>query len=52
MSFAEAALKFRGCAEYAQWPKEKTEALIAFVQTMETAPDIGKLTPLLSGDSA
>jgi 2-methylcitrate dehydratase PrpD len=52
MSFAEAALKFRGCAEYAQWPKEKTEALIAFVQSMETAPDIGKLTALLGSGVA
>jgi 2-methylcitrate dehydratase PrpD len=52
MSFAEAAVKFRGCAEYAQWPKAKTEALIAFVQSMESAPDISKLTALLSSDVA
>jgi 2-methylcitrate dehydratase PrpD len=52
MSFAEAAVKFRGCAEYAQWPKTKTEALIAFVQSMDTAPDIGKLTALISSANA
>jgi 2-methylcitrate dehydratase PrpD len=52
MSFAEAAQKFRGCAEYAQWPKTKAEALIAFVQSMETAPDIGKLTVLLGSEAA
>jgi 2-methylcitrate dehydratase PrpD len=47
MTFEEAAVKFRGCAEYAQWPKAKTEAVIAFVQSMETAPDISRLTTLL-----
>jgi 2-methylcitrate dehydratase PrpD len=52
MTFEEAALKFRGCAEYAQWPKAKTEAVIAFVRSMETAPDISRLTTLLSGESA
>jgi 2-methylcitrate dehydratase PrpD len=52
MSFAEAAQKFRGCAEYAQWPKAKTEALIAFVQSMETTPDISRLTALLSSEAA
>jgi 2-methylcitrate dehydratase PrpD len=52
MSFAEAAQKFRGCAEYAQWPKTKTDGLIAFVQSMETAPDVGKLSALLSSDNA
>jgi hypothetical protein len=36
-------VKFRGCAECAQWSKAETEALIPFVQSMETAPDVGKL---------
>ena len=52
MTFEEAAVKFRGCAEYAEWPKSKTDALIAFVARLETAPVIGGLTPLLSSESA
>jgi 2-methylcitrate dehydratase PrpD len=52
MTFEEAAAKFRGCAEYAEWPKSKTDALIAFVARLETAPVISGLTPLLSGEPA
>jgi len=52
MTFDETAAKFRGCAEYAEWPKSKTDALIAFVARLETAPDISGLTPLLSSGSA
>jgi 2-methylcitrate dehydratase PrpD len=48
MSFEEAALKFRGCAEYAEWPKEKTEGIVAFVKTLEKAPDLKMLAPMLS----
>jgi 2-methylcitrate dehydratase PrpD len=48
MSYDEVADKFRGCAEFAKWPKQKTEALIAFVKTLETAPDVSALTPLLT----
>jgi 2-methylcitrate dehydratase PrpD len=52
MTFEETAVKFRGCAEYAEWPKSKTDALIAFVARLETAPVISELTPLLSSGSA
>jgi 2-methylcitrate dehydratase PrpD len=52
MTFDETAVKFRGCAEYAEWPRGKTDALIAFVAALETAPDVGKLTPLLCSDPA
>ena len=48
MTFEEAALKFRGCAEYAEWPKAKTEKIIDFVKTLESAPDVSALPPLLS----
>jgi 2-methylcitrate dehydratase PrpD len=48
MSFDEAATKFRGCAEYAEWPREQTEKIIAFVKTLEAAPDVSALAPLLS----
>jgi 2-methylcitrate dehydratase PrpD len=48
MTFEEAAAKFRGCAEYADWPRDKTEQIIAFVRTLETAVDVSALSPLLS----
>jgi 2-methylcitrate dehydratase PrpD len=48
MSFDEAAIKFRGCAEFAEWPKAKTEEIIAFTQALETAHDMSALSPLLS----
>ena len=48
MNFEEAAMKFRGCAEFAEWPRAKTEKIIAFVSALEIAPDISVLTPLLT----
>ncbi|MCU1243847.1 MAG: MmgE/PrpD family protein [Candidatus Acidoferrum typicum] len=48
MSFDEAATKFRGCAEFADWPKAKTEQIIAFTKSLEAAPDMSALSPLLS----
>ncbi|MDP9159238.1 MAG: MmgE/PrpD family protein [Acidobacteriota bacterium] len=48
MSFEEAAAKFRGCAEYADWPKDKTEKIIAFIQRLENAADMKELAPLLT----
>jgi 2-methylcitrate dehydratase PrpD len=50
MTFDEAAVKFRGCAEYADWPQDKTEKIIAFVRTLESAVDISALSPLLSSN--
>src|SRR3984893_2112326 len=48
MTFDEASEKFRGCAEFAEWPEAKTEKIIAFVKTLESAPDMAALSPLLS----
>ena len=48
MSYDEVADKFRGCAEFAKWPRAKTEAVIAQVKSLETAPDVGKLSAALS----
>jgi 2-methylcitrate dehydratase PrpD len=48
MSFDEASDKFRGCAEFAEWPQAKTEKIITFVKTLAVAPDIAALSPLLS----
>jgi 2-methylcitrate dehydratase PrpD len=51
MSFDETATKFRGCAEYAEWPKEKTEKIIAFINALETVLDMSKLSPLLGAEA-
>jgi 2-methylcitrate dehydratase PrpD len=48
MTFDEAATKFRGCAEFAEWPKAKTEKIISFTRALEVAPDMSELSPLLS----
>ena len=50
MSFEETATKFRGCAEYVDWPKTKTEKIIAFVKTLDTVPDVSALFPLLKSE--
>jgi 2-methylcitrate dehydratase PrpD len=52
MSFDEASEKFRGCAEFAEWPQTKTGKIIAFVKALEAAPDMSALTPLLSSSAA
>ena len=51
MTFDETAMKFRGCAEFAEWPQAKTEKIIEFVRTLETAADVSALSPLLSANA-
>jgi 2-methylcitrate dehydratase PrpD len=48
MSFEEAAAKFRGCAEFAEWPKAKSEKIIEFVKGLDSIPDVRALSPLLA----
>jgi len=50
MTFDEAAEKFRGCAEFAGWPRVKTEKIVAFVKGLDSAPDVSALSPLLSAE--
>jgi len=50
MTVEETAKKFRGCAEYAEWPKDKTEKIIALVKVLDSAPDVRALSPLLSAE--
>ena len=50
MTFEEAAAKFKGCAEFADWPSVKTEKIIAFVRALDSAPDVSALTPLLTAE--
>ena len=49
MSYDEVAEKFRGCAEFAQWPTEKAEAVVELVRRLESQSDMRKLTSLLRG---
>lgn len=48
MSYDEAADKFRGCAEFAQWDSGKTEAIIDAVRELEKLGSVKELAPLLS----
>jgi hypothetical protein len=48
MTFEEAATKFKGCAEFAEWPKAKTGKIIEFVKALDSALDVRALSPLLS----
>jgi 2-methylcitrate dehydratase PrpD len=50
MTFEETATKFWGCAEYVDWPKTKTEKIIAFVKSLESVPDVRPLFQLLSSE--
>lgn len=52
MTFDEAVMKFRGCAEYAEWPKPKSEKIISLVKSLETLRDVGALLPQLSAEKA
>jgi len=47
MTFDEAGAKFRGCAEFAKWPANKTEAVIEAVSKLESAASLKDLTMLL-----
>ena len=51
MSYEEVAEKFRGCAEFAHWPRQNTEAIIEFVSTIESAKDIRRLSAMLAAAS-
>jgi len=44
MSYDECADKFRGCAEFAKWPDDKAEAIIAMVRTLDKVGDVRELT--------
>jgi 2-methylcitrate dehydratase PrpD len=48
MSFDEVSEKFRGCAAFANWPREKTERIIAAVRNLEDVRDVRTITALCS----
>ena len=48
MSEEEVAAKFHDCAEYAGWPKDKTEQAIELILRLESLQNLRELTTLLS----
>ncbi len=48
MSYDEVADKFRTNAEFAKWPTQKAETVIALVKSLETASTLDRLTAALT----
>jgi 2-methylcitrate dehydratase PrpD len=48
MTYEEVADKFRGNAEFAKWPAQKAAVVIDLVKSLETAPDVSRLTAALA----
>ncbi len=48
MSFDEVADKFHGCAGFAKWPRQKADAVIDCVKTMQSAANVSRLAAMLS----
>lgn len=48
MTFEEVADKFRECAEFARFPRDKAESVVAMVADLETLPSIDPLMSALS----
>ena len=47
MSFDEVAAKFLACADFADWPREKSERVIELVQELQQMDDLQELTACL-----
>jgi 2-methylcitrate dehydratase PrpD len=47
MRYEEVADKFRECAEFARFPRDKAESVVAMVRDLETLPAIDRLTSVL-----
>jgi len=52
MSYDEVADKFRECAAFSRWPREKAERVIALVRELERLRDMRELTALLSASTS
>ncbi len=48
MTYEEVADKFRGNAEFAKWPAQKAAVVIDLVKSLETTPDVSRLTAALA----
>jgi 2-methylcitrate dehydratase PrpD len=46
MSYEEVGEKFRLCAEYVNWPEEKSKQIVELVSTLENVPDMRNLVRL------
>jgi len=47
MTFEDVVRKFKGCAEYANWPRSNTNSIVDCVATLEEVPDVTRLVKLL-----
>jgi len=41
--------QFRKHADFAKWPRQKSDAVVEFVKTMESAGDVGRMTGMVTG---
>ena len=48
MSYEEVADKFRGCAEFAGWPEDRSEEVVALVKNLEDLGSVRDLMALLA----
>jgi 2-methylcitrate dehydratase PrpD len=48
MTYEEVADKFRTNAEFAKWPTQKAELIIALVKSLETASTLDRLAAALT----
>ena len=48
MTYDEVAEKFRGCAEFADWPMSKANQVVEMVRRLEDVPDVRALSSLCS----
>jgi hypothetical protein len=47
MSYEEVADKFRECAEFARFPCDKADSVVAMVRDLETLPSLDRLMSAL-----
>ena len=48
MSYEEVADKFRECTQFANWPDDKSEAIIEMVRNLQELGNVRELTTLLA----
>jgi 2-methylcitrate dehydratase PrpD len=51
MSYEEVADKFRECASFSRWPRDKAERVVELVRGLEDLRDVRELTALLSREA-
>ncbi len=50
MSYEEVAGKFRECADFARWPKARSQDIVAMVRDLDNLKDISRLTARLASE--